>query len=72
MNTLKMTLPLEFAPHSRVRLYQSSQSMTSFLVWRLVSNLCPCSRSTFSDPNNVSLQALSQQSPRRLLEAVMP
>jgi hypothetical protein len=27
---------------------------------------------TFSDPNNVSLQALRQHSPRRLIEAVMP
>jgi hypothetical protein len=29
-------------------------------------------RSTLSDPNNVSLQALSQQLPLRLIEGVIP
>jgi transposase len=42
------------------------------MAWRRVLKRCPCSRFTFSDPNNVSLQALSQQSPRRLIDAVMP
>ena len=46
--------------------------MISSLACRLVSNSCPYIRSTFNDPNSVSLQALSQQSPRRLIEAVMP
>jgi hypothetical protein len=46
--------------------------MTSSFAWRRVTNRWPCSRSTFSDPNRVSLQALSQQLPRRLIEAVMP
>jgi len=46
--------------------------MASSFAWRLVANRCPCSRSTFNDPNSVSLHALSQQLPRRLIEAVMP
>ena len=33
--------------------------MTSSVAWRLVSNPCPYSRSTFNDPNSVSLQALT-------------
>ncbi len=45
--------------------------MVSSLAWRLVTNRWPCSRSTFNDPNSVSLQALSQQLPHRLIEAVM-
>jgi hypothetical protein len=53
-------------------LYQSIQVTTSSLAWRRILKRCPCSRSTFSDPNSVSLQALSQQLPRRLIEAVMP
>jgi hypothetical protein len=32
----------------------------------------PCNRSTFSDPNSVSVTALSQQLPLRLIEARMP
>jgi hypothetical protein len=36
---------------------------------RLVTKRCPCSRSTFNEPNSVSLQALSQQLPLRLIEA---
>ena len=46
--------------------------MTSSLAWRRIFKRCPCSRSTFNDPNSVSQQALYQQSPRRLIEAVMP
>src|SRR5512140_1694874 len=46
--------------------------MTSSMARRRVSKRCPCRRSTFGDPNSVSLQALSQQLPRRLIEAVMP
>src|ERR1017187_9727508 len=38
----------------------------------MVSNRCPCSRSTFSEPNRVSLHALSQQFPLRLIEGVIP
>src|SRR6218665_1091493 len=57
---------------SRVRLYQSTQAMTSSLAWPRVTKRCPCSRSTFNEPNRVSLQALSQPLPLRLIEAVMP
>ena len=57
---------------SRVRLYHSTQAMTSSLAWRRVTKRCPCSRSTFNEPNSVSLQALSQQLPRRLMDALMP
>ena len=39
---------------------------------RRVLNLRPYNRSTFNDPNRVSLQALSQQLPRRVIELVMP
>ena len=46
--------------------------MVSSFAWRRVSKRWPCSRSTFSDPNIVSLQALSQQLPLRLIELVMP
>ena len=46
--------------------------MTSSMAWRLVLKRWPCRRSTFNDPNSVSLQALSQQLARRLIEAVMP
>ena len=42
--------------------------MTSSLAWRRVPKRMPWSRSTFSDPNSVSVTALSQQSPLRLLE----
>ena len=38
----------------------------------MVSNRCPCSRSTFSEPNRVSLHALSQQLPLRLIDGVIP
>ena len=34
-------------------------------------NAAPCSRSTFSEPNSVSEQALSQQFPLRLIEGMM-
>jgi len=40
---------------------QSSHAMVSSFAWRMVSNLWPCSHSTFSEPNSVSEQALSQQ-----------
>jgi hypothetical protein len=30
------------------------------LAWRLITNRWPCRRSTFNDPNSVSLQALTQ------------
>ena len=56
---------------SRSRLYQSSQSMVSSFASRRVLNRLPCSRSTFNDPKSVSLQALSQQLPFRLIEPVM-
>ncbi|MNX53240.1 hypothetical protein D3C86_839320 [compost metagenome] len=46
--------------------------MISSFAWRLVFNCWPCSRSTFNDPNSVSLQALSRQLPLRLIELVMP
>src|SRR5471032_2613397 len=55
-----------------VWLYQSNQSRASSLPWRRVSKCWPCNRSTFSDPNRVSLQALSQQLPLRLIEGVIP
>ncbi len=45
--------------------------MASSLAWRRVAKRYPCSRSTFNDPNTVLLQALSQQLPRRLIDAVM-
>ncbi len=51
---------------------ENIQAMTSSMAWRRVLKRCPCSRSTFNDLNSVSLQALSQQSPRRLIDAVMP
>jgi len=35
--------------------------MISSLARRRFSNLMPCSRSTLSEPNSVSLHALSQQ-----------
>jgi hypothetical protein len=53
-------------------LYQNIEAMTSSIAWRLVLKRYPCRRSTFNDPNNVSLQALSQQMPRLLIEAAMP
>jgi hypothetical protein len=37
-----------------------------------VSKRWPCNRSTCNDPNNVSLQALFQQLPLRLIEGVVP
>src|SRR5664280_1775311 len=46
--------------------------MVSSLASRMVSKRWPCSRSTFSEPNNVSEQALSQQFPLRLIDGVMP
>jgi len=46
--------------------------MTSSLASRIDSKRCPCRRSTFSEPNNVSEHALSQQSPLRLIDGVMP
>src|SRR5450631_2120552 len=46
--------------------------MTSSLASRMVSKRWPCSRSTFSEPNSVSEQALSQQLPLRLIDGVMP
>src|ERR1035441_7431434 len=54
------------------RLYQSSQASTVSLACRMVSKRSPCSRSTFSDPNSVSVTALTQQLPLRLIEARMP
>ena len=47
-------------------------AMTSSLASRMVSKRWPCSRSTFSEPNSVSEQALSQQLPLRLIDGVMP
>lgn len=38
---------------------QSSQAAMSSLACRLVLQRCPCSRSTFNEPNGVSLQALT-------------
>jgi hypothetical protein len=52
--------------------YLSSKAMVSSLAARRFLNLCPHNRSTFNDPNSVSLQALSQQFPRRFIELVMP
>src|ERR1017187_2968057 len=52
--------------------YQSSQEMVSSLASRMVSKRRPCSRSTFSEPNNVSEQALSQQLPLRRIDGAMP
>src|SRR5664279_2071897 len=46
--------------------------MVSSLASRIVSKRWPCSRSTFSEPNNVSEQALYQQLPLRLIDGVMP
>jgi len=46
--------------------------MASSLAWRLVTKRWLCSRSTFDDPSSVSLQPLSQQLPRQLIEAVWP
>ena len=57
---------------SRVWSYQGSQATTSFLAWRRVTKPWPCSRFILNDPNSVSLQALSQPLPRRLIEAVQP
>ena len=42
--------------------------MVSSLPCRRVTKRCPCKRSTFNKPNSVSLQAWSQQLPRRLME----
>ena len=50
----------------RLRLYQRSHWSTVSLASRMVAKRCPCSHSTFSEPNSVSLQALSQQFPLRL------
>jgi hypothetical protein len=44
-----------------VQLYQSNHAMVSSLASRIVAKRWPWSRSTFSEPNNVSEQALSQQ-----------
>src|ERR1035438_7384492 len=55
----------------RVLLYQSSHAMVTSLAARMVSNRSPCSRSTFSEPNSDSEQALSQQLPLRLIEGVI-
>ena len=38
----------------------------------LVANRCSCKRANFNEPNRVSLQALSQQLPRRLMERKRP
>jgi hypothetical protein len=48
---------------SRVLLYQASQPMISSLASRLVAKRRPCNRSTFSDPNSVSLHALTHHLP---------
>src|SRR5260370_21878369 len=56
----------------RVWLYQSSHARVSSLAWRMVAKLWPWRRSTFREANRVSLGALSQQLPLRLIEAVMP
>ena len=42
--------------------------MASSLAWRRDAKRCKCKRSTFNEPNSVSLQALSQQSPRLLID----
>ena len=60
-----MTLLLDSVSHSR------DHELAACRTWRLVSNFCPCSRSTFNEPSSVSLQALSRQLPRRLIKAVM-
>ena len=39
---------------------------------RRVANFMPCSRPTFSDPHRLSVGALSQQSPLRLIEPRIP
>ncbi len=44
--------------------------MTASLAARTVMNFSPCSRSTFSDPNSVSVTELSQQLALRLIEAI--
>src|SRR5579859_10030 len=49
--------------------YQSSHASTASLAWQIVWKRSPCSRSTFGDPNSVSVTALSQQLPLRLIEA---
>ncbi len=47
-------------------LYRGSHASTSSLACRMLSRSSPCSRSTWSwsEPNSVSEQALSQQAPR--------
>ena len=50
-------------------LYQSSHSSVASLASLWLWKVMPCSRSTLSDPNSVSEQALSQQLPLRLMEA---
>jgi hypothetical protein len=57
---------------NRVWLYQSIHAMASALAWRLVTNRWPRSRSTSNYPNSASLQALSQQLPRLIIDTVMP
>ena len=42
--------------------------MASSLAWRRDAKRCKCKRSTFNEPNSVSPQALSQQSPRLLID----
>ena len=44
-------------------LYQRSHSSVASFASLWFVNVMPCSRSTFSEPNRVSEQALSQQLP---------
>jgi hypothetical protein len=50
----------------------SGHAVISSLALRMVSKRWPCSRSTFSEPNKVYEQALSQQFPLRLIDGLMP
>lgn len=46
--------------------------MIASLASRTVMNFSPCSRSTLSDPNGVSVTALSQQLALKLIDAIRP
>jgi hypothetical protein len=49
----------------------SGHAVISSLALRMVSKRWPCSRSTFSEPNKVYEQALSQQFPLQLLSNLL-
>ena len=55
-----------------VLLYQWILSSASSRASRRVAKVRPARRATFSEPNSVSAQALSQQFPLRLMEGTMP